>query len=98
MPTPSSQTWDEPALIASETTRSALEGYLIRRSAEDGHTELVEWMLRSAVRLPSALNPGFHDGLAPVLADTGMLLRAFSQGPSRAAAPLAKAIVEWFAS
>jgi transcriptional regulator with XRE-family HTH domain len=97
MPTPSSQTWDEPALMASDTTRSGLEGYLIRRSAADRHTELVEWLLKSAVRLPGALNPGFRDGLAPVLADSGTLLRAFRQEPTRAVAPLVSAIVEWFA-
>jgi hypothetical protein len=98
MPTPSSQTWDEPALMASETTRSGLEGYLIRRSTADRHTDLVEWLLKSAVRLPGALNPGFRDGLAPVLADSGTLLRAFSQEPTRAVAPLVNAIVEWFAA
>jgi hypothetical protein len=98
MPTPSSQTWDEPALVASETTRSGLEGYLIRRSTADRHTELVEWLLKSAVRLPSALNPGFRDGLAPVLADTATLLRAFRQEASRAVTPLVSAVVEWFAA
>jgi len=94
MPIPSSQTWDEPALIASETTLSGLETYLLRRIRDDGHTELVEWLLKSAVRLPGALNPGFLAGLAPILADNG----AFSQEPARAVVPLARAIVQWFAA
>ena len=97
MPTPSSQTWDEPALTASETSRSALEGYLIRRIRSDGHTDLVDWLLKAAVGLPGALNPGFRDGLSPLPASTEILTGAFSQEPARAVAPLARAIVEWFA-
>jgi hypothetical protein len=46
----------------------------------------------------SALNPGFRDGLAPVLDDTATLLHAFRQEATRAVAPLVSAIVEWFAA
>ena len=98
MPTPSSHTWDEPALTASETSRSALEGYLIRRTRSDGHTDLVDWLLKAAVDLPAELNPAFRDGLSPLSASTEILRGAFSQEPARAVAPLARAIVEWFAA
>jgi len=98
MPTPSSHTWDEPALTASETSRSALEGYLIRRTRFDGHTDLVDWMLKAAVGLPAALSPGFREGLTPMPPGTEVLQGAFGQEPARAVAPLARAIVEWFAA
>jgi DNA-binding XRE family transcriptional regulator len=97
MPTPSSQTWDEPALTASDTSRSALESYLIKRIRSDGHTDLVDWLLKAAVRLPAELSPAFRDGLLPLPASTEILTGAFSQEPARAVAPLARAIVEWFA-
>ena len=58
MPTPSSQTWDEPALTASDTSRSALESYLIKRTRSDGHTDLVDWLLKAAVRSAGAAQPG----------------------------------------
>jgi hypothetical protein len=97
MPTPSSQTWDEPALTASDTSRSALESYLIKRTRSDGHTDLVDWLLKAAVRLPAELSPAFREGLSPLPASTEILTGAFSQEPARAVAPLARAIVEWFA-
>jgi hypothetical protein len=98
MPTPSSQTWDEPALTASDTSRSALESYLIKRIRSDGHTDLIDWLLKAAVRLPAELSPVFREGLLPLPASTEILTGAFSQEPARAVAPLARAIVEWFAS
>jgi transcriptional regulator with XRE-family HTH domain len=98
MPTPSSHTWDEPALTASETSRSAMEGYLIRRTRSDGHTDLVDWLLKAAVDLPAELNPSFRGGLSPLSASTEILRGAFSQEPARTVAPLAKAIVDWFAA
>jgi transcriptional regulator with XRE-family HTH domain len=97
MPTPSSQTWDEPALTASDTSRSALESYLVKRTRSDGHTDLIDWLLKAAVRLPAELSPAFREGLMPLPASTEILTGAFSQEPARAVAPLARAIVEWFA-
>ena len=79
MPTPSSQTWDEPALTASDTSRSALESYLIKRIRSDGHTDLIDWLLKAAVRLPAELSPVFREGLLPLPASTEILTGAFSQ-------------------
>ena len=53
-------------------------------------------MLRTAVRLPAALNPGFDEGLDPVLRDVTALLRApTSELPAATVGAIAKAVVEW---
>jgi transcriptional regulator with XRE-family HTH domain len=95
MPTPSDHTWDEPALMAGWTTRDRLIAYLTRHAPVDGHFDLVEWLHRSAVRLPAALNPGFSQRLDPVLHQTDEPLRASGNDLPRIRA-VASAVVEWF--
>jgi hypothetical protein len=87
--------WQEEALSA-RTHRALLANYLTYRTVSDGNCDLIEWLLRSAVRLPASLSPGFHDGLDSVLQDVDVLLRAPASELSKAAGPVAKAIVEWF--
>ena len=94
MPIPSQKTWDEPALRV-RTNRQSLTAYLQKSIASDGTSDLVEWLLRAAIHLPAALNPGFADGLDPVLDDVSALLRAPAGELSRAVGAVAKAIVEW---
>jgi transcriptional regulator with XRE-family HTH domain len=53
--------WRESALSA-RTDRSLLTNYLVHRTAADGHSDLIEWLLRSAIRLPASLNPGGPGG------------------------------------
>jgi hypothetical protein len=86
--------WQESALFA-RTDRPLLTGYLAHRTAHDGHCDLIEWLLRSAVRLPASLNPGFRDGLDPVLRDVDALLRAPAKDLAGVAGAVAKAVVEW---
>jgi DNA-binding XRE family transcriptional regulator len=86
--------WQEEALSA-RTHRALLANYLIYRTSSDGNCDLIEWLLRSAIRLPASLSPGFHDGLDSVLQDVEMLLRAPVSELSKAAGAVAKAIVEW---
>lgn len=85
--------WEEPALYA-RTDRPLLTSYL-RQRASSGNSDLIEWLLRSAIRLPAALNPGFCDGLDPALGDLDALLRASPSELAAAAGPVAKAVVEW---
>jgi hypothetical protein len=40
------------------TGRSTLTGYLDQRM-NPGNSDLIEWLLKTAIRLPVALNPGF---------------------------------------
>jgi hypothetical protein len=95
MPMPSYRAaWQEPALSA-RTNRSMLTTYLINRMASDGHSDLVEWLARAAVHLPASLNPGFRDGLDPMLSDVKALLRAPADQLPRVAGAVAKATVEW---
>jgi transcriptional regulator with XRE-family HTH domain len=87
--------WQEEALSA-RTDRALLTHYLTYRTSHDGNSDLIEWLLWSAVRLPAELNPGFRDGLDPVLRDVDALLRASAGELSGVAGAVAKAIVEWF--
>jgi hypothetical protein len=57
---------------------------------------LIEWLLRSAIRLPAALNPGFRDSLDPMLRDVEALLRQPATDVSRVAGIISSAIAEWF--
>ena len=52
-------------------------------------------MLRAAIHLPASLNPGFNDGLDPMLSDVKALLQAPADQLSRVAGAVAKATVEW---
>jgi hypothetical protein len=60
------------------------------------HRGLLEWLLKAAIRLPAALNPGFREGLEPVLRDVDVLLRTpASELPTAAVGSIAAAVVEW---
>jgi transcriptional regulator with XRE-family HTH domain len=89
--------WQEEALSA-RTDRALLANYITYRATQDGNCNLIEWLLRSAIRLPASLNPGFRNGLDPVLdnVDADALLRAPAAELSRVAGAVAKAVVEWF--
>jgi transcriptional regulator with XRE-family HTH domain len=97
MPTPRRQTWDEHALMATTATKDRLAAYLAKRTKEDGHSDLVEWMHRSAVLLPAALSPGFREA-NPVPAEGGVPLRTSGDELSRVVRAVASAVVEWFAA
>jgi hypothetical protein len=88
--------WDADAL-SPRTDRSLLTNYVSSRMASDGDSGsgLLEWLLRSAIRLPAALSPGFGEGLDPPLRNVDALLRAPSSELSSAAGSIAKAVAEW---
>ena len=86
--------WQERALSAG-TDRSTLTTFLANRTPSD-RADLLEWLLRSAIRLPASLNPGFAEGLDPVLRDVDALLRgSVAELPPPTVAAIAKAVVEW---
>jgi hypothetical protein len=86
--------WQERALSA-RTSRSTLTTYLVNRTPSDGG-DLLEWLLKAAIRLPAALNPGFREGLEPALHDVDALLRVLARGlPTATVGSIAKAVVEW---
>ena len=86
--------WQERALSA-RTDRSTLSTYLANRTPSD-RTDLLEWLLKTAIRLPASLNPGFAEGLDPALPDVDALLRGpVSELPPATVAAIAKAVVEW---
>ena len=88
--------WKVPALIASSTDRSKLTTYLNNHARSAG-SDLIEWLLRSAVHLPGVLNPGFHEALDPTLRDVGGLLRSAGGELTTIslASPIARAVVTW---
>ena len=65
--------WQERALSA-RTDRSTLTTYLANRTPSD-RADLLEWLLKTAIRLPASLNPGFGEGLDPALRNVDALLR-----------------------
>lgn len=86
--------WQERALSA-RTSRSTLTTYLVNRAQPD-RADLLEWLLMAAIRLPAALNPGFREGLDPVLHDVDAVLRTPASGlPTETVGSIAKAVVEW---
>jgi transcriptional regulator with XRE-family HTH domain len=86
--------WQERALSA-QTSRSTLTTYLANRTPADGG-DLLEWLLKTAIRLPATLNPGFSDGLDPTLQDLDAVLRIpASELPTATVGSIAKAVVEW---
>jgi hypothetical protein len=95
MPMPSYRSpWQERALSA-RTDRSTLTTYLGNRTPSD-RADLLEWLLKAAVRLPASLNPGFGEGLDPVLGDVDALLRIpASELPGATVGAIAKAVAEW---
>lgn len=86
--------WQERALSA-RTDRSTLSTYLANRTPSD-RTDLLEWLLKTAIRLPASLNPGFGEGLDPALHDVDALLQgSVSELPPATMAAIAKAVAEW---
>ncbi|MGH3393559.1 MAG: helix-turn-helix domain-containing protein [Streptosporangiaceae bacterium] len=95
MPMPSYRSpWQERALSA-RTNRTTLTTYLVNRTPSDGG-DLLEWLLKTAIRLPATLNPGFREGLDPVLRDVDAVIRTpASELPTATVGSIAKAVVEW---
>ena len=94
LPMPSYRSpWQERALSAG-TDRSTLTTYLANRTPSD-RADLLEWLIRSAIYLPAALNPGFRAGLEPALQDVAALRASASELPPTTAAAIAKATVAW---
>lgn len=94
LPMPSYRSpWQERALSAG-TDRSTLTTYLANRTPSD-RADLLEWLIRSAIYLPAALNPGFRAGLEPALQDVAALRASASELPPTTAAAIAKATVGW---
>lgn len=86
--------WQERALSA-RTDRPTLTTYLANRAAHET-ADLNEWLLRSAIHLPASLNPGFREGLDPILHDVEALLRARASDLSDVmAGAIATGVVEW---
>jgi hypothetical protein len=97
MPVPEhTEQWKVPALTAGTTDRSKLATYLDNHAKSAG-SDLIEWLLRSAVHLPAVLNPGFRDALDPALRDVEGLLRSSGGELSTAplVGPIARAVVTW---
>jgi transcriptional regulator with XRE-family HTH domain len=95
MPVPDhTEPWNIPALRAGDSDRHMLAEYLTGSAGPN----LIEWLLRSAIRLPAGLNPGFRNSLDPVLRDVDALLRPPATDLSRVVASMASAIAEWFAT
>jgi hypothetical protein len=93
MPAPDHiEPWDVRALRADDSDRHMLRKYLTSSAGPN----LIEWLLRSAIRLPAALNPGFRDSLDPMLRDVEALLRPPATDMSRVVGNIASAIAEWF--
>jgi hypothetical protein len=93
MPAPDHiEPWDVRALRADDSDRHMLREYL----ASSAGPNLIEWLLRSAIRLPAGLNPGFQDSLDPMLQDVEALLRHPATDVSRVVGNIASAIAEWF--
>ncbi len=91
---PYDSAWDRVALTP-RTDRTVLTNYVNQRLASDPDSELVEWLLRSAIRLPSALNPGFRARLDPALADVDTLLELSARELSAYASTVCRAVAEW---
>ena len=85
------EAWDIRALRAGDSDRHALREYL----TSSADLDLIEWLLRSAIRLPAALNPGFSDSLDPTLLDVETILRLPAMDLSRIVAEMASAIAKW---
>jgi hypothetical protein len=86
--------WQERALSA-RTDRPTLYTYLTNRTPSD-RADLLEWLLKTAIRLPASLNPGFGQGLDPALRDVDAVLRgSVSELPPATMPAIAKAVVEW---
>jgi len=95
MPMPSYPAAWNTAALSPRTHRTMLANYVTDRMKRDGNTDLLEWLLKSAVRLPSDLNPGFRDGLDTSLQDIDALLRAPARELAEIVGPASKAVAEW---
>jgi transcriptional regulator with XRE-family HTH domain len=86
--------WQERALSA-RTDRSTLSTYLANRTPDE-RADLLEWLLKTAIRLPASLNPGFGEGLDSALQNVDALLRgSVGDLPSATVSAIAKSVVEW---
>ncbi len=95
MPMPSYRApWQDRALAVG-TDWSTLTTYISSRTPAD-RADLAQWLLRTAVRLPAALNPGFDEALDPLLRDVSVLLRvSATELPAATVGAIAQAVVEW---
>ena len=95
LPMPSYRSpWQERALSA-RTDRSMLSTYLANRTPDE-RADLLEWLLKTAIRFPASLNPGFGEGLDPSLQNVDALLRgSVSDLTSATVSAIAKSVVEW---
>jgi transcriptional regulator with XRE-family HTH domain len=86
--------WQESALTA-KTNRPSLADFLRNRMAQDGHSDLVEWVLRAAVGFPAALNSDYRSRLPAVLADPGAVVAGPQEQLAQAIPAVAEAVVRW---
>ncbi len=87
--------WQEPALTA-KTNRTWLATYLRSRVDNDRHADLLEWILRTAVSLPAALNAEYRTRLPVGLADPEALLAGAPGQAAQVIPAIADAVVRWF--
>jgi DNA-binding XRE family transcriptional regulator len=85
------EAWDVRALRAGDSDRHTLREYL----TSSADLDLIEWLLRSAIRLPAALNPGFKASLDPMLLDVEAILRMPPVDLNRIVGEMASAIAKW---
>jgi hypothetical protein len=86
--------WQEKALTAG-MSRPTLTTYLRNRTAHDGNTELMEWIIKAAVGLPSALNSDFRAWLPPALADPDTSFQGSRDHFIDSAPAVAEAVTRW---
>ena len=81
--------------MTAKTNRPSLADFLRNRAAQDGHTDLVEWIVRAAVGLPAALNSDYRSRLPAVLADPDAVLAGRPEHLVQAIPAVAEAVVRW---
>jgi hypothetical protein len=87
--------WQEPALTTTKTDRPSLTTYVKNRTVQDGHTDLMEWILRAAVGLPAALNSDYRTQLPAILADPDALFARPPDERAQVIPTVAEAVVRW---
>jgi hypothetical protein len=86
--------WLEPAL-AARTDRPTLATYLRTRTQSDRNFDLIEWVIKAAIKLPGTLNEGFQARLEPGLSDASALLARRIEDMPATATMVAKGVIEW---
>jgi len=86
--------WQERTLAAG-ADRPSLTAYLRNRTAQDSNADLLEWIQKSSIDLPAALNPGFHDSLPPGLIDHDSFVHYSAADLSSMAPVIAEAVLTW---